>query len=83
MLGLDTFQPEITHVSAHGLWIIADEEELHLPFEQFPWFKSATIAQLNAVERPSQNHLYWPELDIDLALDSIKHPENYPLIAQS
>lgn len=82
MLGLDTFQPEITHVSAHGLWLILDNEELHLPFVQFPWFKSATIAQLNAIERPSKDHLYWPELDIDLALDSIKHPEKFPLIAQ-
>jgi Protein of unknown function (DUF2442) len=82
MLGLDTFQPEITHVSAHGLWLIVDDEEHHLPFAFFPWFKSATIAQLSVIERPSENHFYWPELDIDLALDSIKHPENYPLIAQ-
>jgi hypothetical protein len=82
MLGLDTSQPEITHVSAHGFWLILDDEELHLPFALFPWFKSATIAQLTVIERPSENHLYWPDLDIDLALDSIKHPENYPLIAQ-
>jgi Protein of unknown function (DUF2442) len=81
MLGLNTFQPEITHVSAHGLWLMVDDEELHLPFALFPWFKSATIAQISALERPSENHLYWPELDIDLALDSIKYPENYPLIA--
>ncbi|MEI8031986.1 MAG: hypothetical protein WCH05_01370 [Chlorobiaceae bacterium] len=31
------------------------------------------------VEEPRRNHYYWPELDIDLTLDIIEHPENYPL----
>jgi hypothetical protein len=26
--------------------------------------------------------LYWPDLDIDLAVDSIEHPEQYPLVSQ-
>jgi hypothetical protein len=25
--------------------------------------------------------LYWPDLDIDLAVDSIQHPERYPLVS--
>ena len=81
MLGLDTSQPEVTHVSAHGLWLMVDDEELHLPFVHFPWFKMATISQINCVERVSANHLFWSELDIDLTIDSIKHPENHPLLA--
>jgi hypothetical protein len=35
------------------------------------------------VRRPSasngQRHLRWPDLDVDLALESIEHPERYPL----
>jgi hypothetical protein len=27
--------------------------------------------------------LHWPDLDIDLAVESIDHPERYPLISQS
>jgi hypothetical protein len=27
--------------------------------------------------------LYWPDLDIDLALDSIQHPERYPLVSKA
>jgi hypothetical protein len=26
-------------------------------------------------------HLHWPELDVDLHVDSIIHPERYPLVA--
>jgi hypothetical protein len=31
------------------------------------------------VSRPSPDHLRWPEFDIDLEVDSIIHPERYPL----
>ena len=72
--------PEVTHVSQHGFWLLLGNEELLLPFAQFPWFRHATIAQINTVEWPTPDHLYWPELDIDLSVASIRHPESFPLI---
>jgi 3-oxoacyl-[acyl-carrier protein] reductase len=57
---------ELTNVSGHGLWLMIDDEELALPFDQFPWFRDATIAQLSVIERPSPDHLHWPLLDVDL-----------------
>ncbi|HEV3076995.1 MAG TPA: DUF2442 domain-containing protein, partial [Thermoanaerobaculia bacterium] len=41
----------------------------------------ATITQLSKVERPFPHHLYWPELDVDLHLESIGRPEAYPLVS--
>lgn len=35
-----------------------------------------------AFKLPSPRHLYWPELDVDLAVESIEHPEKYPLVSQ-
>ena len=32
--------------------------------------------------RPQPGHLYWPELDVDLSVESIEHPERYPLKAK-
>ena len=80
-LGTATSGPEVTNVSEHGFWLLLDEEGLFLPFEGFPWFRDATIGQITHVEQPSPHHLYWPELDIDLAVDSIKRPERYPLMS--
>jgi hypothetical protein len=79
--GTHTSAPEVTNVSQHGLWLLLDERELFLSFRQFPWFADATIAQLSRVERPSLHHLYWPELDVDLHVESIEHPEAYPLVS--
>lgn len=73
--------PEVTNISRHGLWLLREDEELFLPFEQFPWFRQATIEQIAHVEAPGPDHLYWPELDIDLSVESIRHPEAFPLIS--
>ena len=81
-LGNSTSGPEVTNVSQHGLWLLLGREELFLPFEQFPWFQDAPIGKVLHVEQPSAQHLYWPELDIDLAVESIRHPEQFPLVSQ-
>ena len=83
MRGASTSQrAEVSNISAHGFWILVDDRELFLPFEEFPWFKDATVAAIIHVDRPQPRHLYWPELDVDLSIDSIEHPEKYPLKAR-
>ena len=51
---------EVTNISRHGFWLLLDDEELFVPFEQFPWFRTATVEQITTVERPTPDHLYWP-----------------------
>ncbi len=81
MPGTVTSAPEVTHVSRHGLWLLLGDEELLLPFDKFPWFKTATIEQLEDVEWPTPNHVYWPRLDVDLSVESIRNPESFPLVS--
>ena len=82
MPGTITSAAEVTHVSKYGLWLLLGDEELYMPFEQFPWFKQATIEQITNLEHPTADHLYWPALDIDLAVDSIRRPADFPLVAR-
>ena len=81
MPGTITSAPEVTHVSKHGLWLLLGNEELLLPFDKFPWFKKATIEQLEEVEWPTPDHVYWPQLDVDLSVNSIRNPESFPLVS--
>ena len=74
---------EVIDICVQGLRLLVDREELFLPFTQFPWFRNAPVDAVLHVERPSTDHLYWPELDIDLAVDSIRHPERFPLVARN
>ena len=80
--GQSTSGVELSNVSQHGLWLLVDGREHFLPFDAFPWFKNATVAQLSCIERPGADHLRWPELDIDLSLQSIERPEDYPLVSR-
>ena len=81
--GKHTSDVEVTNVSPHGFWLLVDERELFVPFEAFPWFEDATVRELGDVERPSAHHLYWPALDVDLALESLEHPERFPLVSRA
>ncbi len=65
----------------HGIWLLLDGQEYFLPYEQFPWFKGQPDDVLNDFEEIGQAHLFWPQLDVDLTLDMIRHPERYPLVA--
>ena len=83
MPGTVTSVAEVTHVSKHGFWLFLDGEELLVSFEQFPWFKKATIGQLSDVHWPTPNHLYWPQLDADLSVESIRDPSAFPLMSKA
>jgi len=81
--GTNTSGIDLSNVTRHGLWLLVDGEEHFLPFVDFPWFRDATIGQLSVIERPTPEHLYWPELDVDLTLDSIHRPDAYPLVSRT
>ena len=83
MPGTITLGAEVTNVSKHCFWLLLEDEELAVPFSEFPWFKKATIEQLADVQRPTEDHLYWPQLDVDLSVDSIRNPDNFPLVSAS
>ena len=73
---------EVTNVSKHGFWLLIKGRELFLPFDVFPWFRNASIGELCDVELPSAHHLYWPALEVDLAVESVEHPERFPLMSK-
>jgi hypothetical protein len=81
--GTDTSGVELSNVSQYGLWLLVDGSEYYLPFEDFPWFRDATIAQLSRIERPTRDHFYWPELDVDLSLSIIERPKDSPLVSRA
>jgi hypothetical protein len=82
-LGTPTSLVEVTNVSPHGFWLFIETREVFVSFETFPWFREASIREIGNVTLPSPHHLYWPDLDVDLAVDSLDHPERYPLVSRA
>ena len=74
---------EITHISSSGIWLLAGDKELFMAYEGFfPWFKDAPVRKIFNVEEPHPEHFYWPDLDVDLTVETIEHPERFPLKAK-
>ena len=72
---------EVTQMSKHGIWLLLNESERFLSFEDFPWFRDASVSAIRKVGLLNEDHLYWSDLDVDLAVKSIASPEQFPLIA--
>ena len=73
---------EVLSVSPHGLWLYAAGREYLLTWKDHPWFAQARIAEIFHVQLLHGMHLHWPDLDVDLHLDSLEHPERFPLVSK-
>lgn len=78
-LGKSTSGVEVLNISTHGLWLYVKGKEYFLPYEEFPWFRDATLSQVQDVKLLHNHHLHWERLDVNIDLDSLKCPERYPL----
>lgn len=79
--GPGTSAVEVTNISAHGFWVFLADRELFLSFRDFPWFAEAPVGKIMHVVWPSPDHLYWPDLDLDVSIQSIERPEDFPLVS--
>ena len=80
--GKRTSAVEVANISGHGFWVFLGEVEYFLPFSKFPWFRDVPVGQILNVKLLRKDHLYWPEIDVDLTLDTIVEPEKYPLVSR-
>lgn len=77
-LGKSTSEVEVTNISSHGVWLLTDDGELFMSYEDFPWFADVPVGQVLNVDEPTKGHYYWPDLDVDLTAEIIEHPERFP-----
>ena len=80
--GSNTSRITVTDIAPLGIWVLVSDEELFLPFEHFPWFKKATVEQILNVVEEHPGSYHWPDLDVDLGIESMRHPEKFPLRAR-
>ena len=78
--GRSTLPVSVGGVNARGFWLVLGTKKVFVSYRAFPWFREFTARELAAVRRPAAYHLRWPEFDIDLAVESIEHPDRYPLV---
>ncbi|MCG3206142.1 MAG: hypothetical protein KCHDKBKB_02869 [Elusimicrobia bacterium] len=80
VLGRSTSGAEVQDITQNGIWVFVNGKEYMLPFSQYPWFKGAKVAEVLNLRLLHANHLYWPDLDVDLGLEVLTEPSRFPLM---
>lgn len=78
--GKNTLPAEVQDISRNGIWLLIRGKEYFLAHADYPWFKEAKLAAIYNLKLLHGTHLRWPDLDVDLELDSLQRPGNYPLV---
>lgn len=66
---------EVFNISTHGIWLYVSGKEYFLAHEDYPWFRNTHLDAVLNVQLLHKTHLYWPDLDVDLDIDCLEHPE--------
>ena len=69
----------VENITPFGIWLFVKGREYFLSYDDYPYFKDQTLSAIQNVQLLHGYHLYWPELDVDLEIDNLEHPEKYPL----
>lgn len=69
----------VENITPFGIWLFVNEKEYFLSYKNYPYFKNETLSAIQNVQLLHGYHLYWPDLDVDLEIDNLEHPEKYPL----
>ena len=67
-------------INDKGVMISVMGQDYFLSYNRVPWMRDATINEVLDVRMIGQNAIEWPKLEIDLEVDSLRHPERYPLL---
>ncbi|HKQ49571.1 MAG TPA: DUF2442 domain-containing protein [Phycisphaerae bacterium] len=70
----------VENITRWGIWLFVMGREYFLDYDQFPWFRDARVKEIQNVRLVRKSYLRWPQLDVDLELESLSNPGNYPLI---
>lgn len=67
-------------INADGMMLSVLGRDYFVSFNRVPWLRDARVSSVLNVRMSGANAIEWPELDVDLEIDSLRHPERYPLL---
>lgn len=70
----------VEEITPFGIWLNVKTKEYFLSYDVFPYFQNQQNNKVKNVKLYHDFCLHWPQLDIDLELDNLEHPEKYPLV---
>ena len=67
-------------INAQGIMLSVQGHDYFISYNRIPWMQDAPIRSVLNVQMSGPEAIEWPDLDVDLEIESLRHPERYPLI---
>ena len=67
-------------INDQGILLSVCGQAYFLPYSRVPWMRAASINDVMNVRMCGRNAIEWPALDVDLEIESLRHPERYPFV---
>lgn len=67
-------------INTQGIMLSVLGNDYFISYNRMPWLKDARISDVLNVQMVGRSAIGWAALDVDLEIESLKHPERYPLI---
>lgn len=67
-------------INSQGIMLSVLGNDYFISYNRLPWMKDAAVKDVLNVRMAGDDAIEWPNLDVDLEIDSLKHPERYPLV---
>ncbi|WP_106829347.1 DUF2442 domain-containing protein [Parabacteroides pacaensis] len=67
-------------INAQGIMLSVQGNDFFISYNRMPWLRNARISDVLNVRMCGHSAIEWETLGIDLEIESLKHPERYPLI---
>ena len=77
---VDKEKVKVLMINDKGLMLSVLGLDYFVSYNRLPWMKKAPVCDVLEVQMSGDDAIEWPKLDIDLEVDSLKHPERYPLV---
>ena len=71
---------DVLMINDRGIMISVLGQDYFLSYNRVPWMRDATINEVLDIRMSGKNAIEWPRLDVDLEIESLRHPERYPLL---
>jgi hypothetical protein len=67
-------------INAQGIMLSVQGNDFFVSYNRVPWLRDARISDVLNVRMCGQHAIEWEDLGVDLEIESLKHPERYPLV---
>lgn len=77
---LPSMSAKVLMINSQGIMLSVLGQDYFVSYNRLPWLRDASVRSVLNIQMTSPRAIEWPDLDVDLEIDCLKHPERYPLV---